>query len=149
MKLVLFVEDDEGIFRPYQLLLQRYFEVQVVTTLEACFAFLCSSKPDLVLLDLNLSDCKGIETLDRLIGLRPEIPVVVFTGSQELADQAIHRGAQDYIVKDGQYTPKRMAEIIGKAIVRHEVRQDFRPIKGKILALQQKLEDLGNLRPPS
>ena len=56
---------------------------------------------DIVLLDLSLPDSQGIETLESILALSPDIPVVVLSGldNPEYALQAIHEGAQDYLVK--------------------------------------------------
>ena len=56
---------------------------------------------DVVLLDLNLPDSRGIETLSKIADYT-EKPVVVLTGLQEreIGLQAIRGGAEDYLVKD-------------------------------------------------
>jgi diguanylate cyclase (GGDEF)-like protein len=56
---------------------------------------------DALLIDLGLPDSKGIDTLRKVLGQAPEVPIIVLTG---LADevtgvQAVHVGAQDYLVK--------------------------------------------------
>jgi CheY-like chemotaxis protein len=58
---------------------------------------------DLILLDLNLSDSMGLDTLQKLRQALPKVPVVVMTslGDQpEHGVRAIAAGAQDYLVKD-------------------------------------------------
>lgn len=57
---------------------------------------------DIVLLDLNLPDSRGIDTLDALTEAAPTVPVVVLTGVQdrEMGLEAFHHGAQEYLVKD-------------------------------------------------
>lgn len=56
---------------------------------------------DLVLLDLELPDSKGIETLIRVRTHAPQVPIVILTASDDdaLALKALQRGAQDYLVK--------------------------------------------------
>ncbi len=57
---------------------------------------------DAVLLDLILPDSAGIETLWRTLAHSPDIAIVVLTSldDEELATQAIQRGAQDYLGKE-------------------------------------------------
>ncbi len=56
---------------------------------------------DVVLLDLTLPDCAGIESFIRAHEAAPELPIVVLSGidDEELAAQALHLGAQEYLVK--------------------------------------------------
>jgi PAS domain S-box-containing protein len=56
---------------------------------------------DAVLLDLNLPDSHGIETLTCVDSEFPEIPVIVLTGQEDevVAVEAVKKGAQDYLFK--------------------------------------------------
>ena len=56
---------------------------------------------DVVLMDLELSDSQGLETLKRMRSILSEIPVVVFTSleDEELAVRAVEMGAQDYLTR--------------------------------------------------
>lgn len=53
------------------------------------------------LLDLSLPDCDGLESVRRVLDVKPGLPIVVFTGrtDQELGLRALEAGAQDYLVK--------------------------------------------------
>jgi len=59
-------------------------------------------KHDVVLLDLNLPDSKGLNTIDSLRERFPELPIVVLSGNNEEANalEAVRLGAQDYISKN-------------------------------------------------
>jgi len=54
-----------------------------------------------VILDLNLPDSAGIETLEKVRENRLYLPVVIYSGieDEELALSAVTRGAQDYLFK--------------------------------------------------
>jgi signal transduction histidine kinase len=56
---------------------------------------------DVILLDLTLPDSQGLESLDRLLGHAPNLPIVVLTNTNDerLAIEAVRQGAQDYLVK--------------------------------------------------
>ncbi|MFC4543886.1 bacterio-opsin activator domain-containing protein [Halosolutus amylolyticus] len=84
---------------------------------------LASEPTDLVLLDLNLPDSTGLETLETVSEASDETPVVVLTGlrDQEVGVQAIQRGAQDFLVKD-EVTSELLVRTIHHAIER--ARQD-------------------------
>jgi PAS domain S-box-containing protein len=72
-----------------------------------------------VILDLNLPDSHGLETLDRVQAHSPSVPVLVLTALQDetLADQAIRQGAQDYLLK-GRLDSSLLVRAIRYAIER-------------------------------
>jgi two-component system, cell cycle sensor histidine kinase and response regulator CckA len=59
---------------------------------------------DAMLLDLNLPDSAGLDTLARVQARAPALPIVILTGldDEPLAMRAVQQGAQDYVFK-GQY----------------------------------------------
>lgn len=94
---------------------------------------------NVVLLDLNLPDSDGLETVTEFRAAVPDIPVVVLTVSddEELALQAMARGAQDYLVKD-QITIQLLVRSLRYAIERGEVSKQLKDSEQAILrALEQ------------
>lgn len=63
--------------------------------------FLENNSPDVILLDLRLPDCDGLEILPSIRRLRPESEIIVMTGyaTLESAVKATKLGAYDYIQK--------------------------------------------------
>ena len=57
--------------------------------------------PDVVLLDQQLPDGEGLDSVSRLRSIDPELPVVLLTGhgSTDLAVEALKMGVTDYIEK--------------------------------------------------
>ena len=68
-----------------------------VDRLEKALQKLASDRVDAILLDLDLPDSSGLETLQRILGSAPSLPVVVMTGraDEAVAMQAVEAGAQD------------------------------------------------------
>lgn len=60
-----------------------------------------TDKPDLVIMDLNMPKMDGLEVLTALRERHIDIPVILstFYGSEQVAEQAVHLGAVDYVVK--------------------------------------------------
>ena len=77
---------------------------------------------DLVLLDLSLPDAQGTETLVRVQDAAPTLPIVIMTGldDQELAVDAVRKGAQDYLVKS-DLDSRMLARAIRYAIERKRI----------------------------
>lgn len=110
---VLLVDDDELDRKLVKLILIKAsalirFNVETAPNISEAVAKLTSSSFNVVLLDLNLPDSRGVETVQKVFGVTPNIPIVVLTGfdDEEAGLDAIRNGAQDYLVKgDGlEYT---------------------------------------------
>ena len=94
---------------------------------------------NVVLLDLNLPDSDGLGTVSEFRAAVPAIPVVVLTmmDDEELALQAMDRGAQDYLVKD-QITIQLLVRSLRYAIGRGEILKQLKDNEQTILrALEQ------------
>jgi len=57
---------------------------------------------DLALVDLNLPDASGLDTLVRLRTAAPHLPLIIISGMEDrkTSRQALRAGAQDYVIKD-------------------------------------------------
>ncbi len=79
---------------------------------------------DVVLLDLGLPDSSGLRSLQRLLAHgpgRPALLVLSGLGGEELEQQALEAGAQDYLVK-GQIDAPALARAIRHAVGRARAR---------------------------
>jgi signal transduction histidine kinase len=77
------------------------FEIEAAEDLAAAMKAVAKKTPDVVLLDLNLPDSRGTETIRKMVRKLPNVPVLVLTGQddEELAIRAVQEGAQDYLFK--------------------------------------------------
>ena len=83
---------------------QNYFQIKKFFTIgdfSELKEILKKEKVDIVLTDLNLTGFSGMKVLHFVKSLYPEISVIVLTGTgtEELAVEAIRKGADDYITK--------------------------------------------------
>ena len=78
-----------------------HFEVRTAACLREALEQLGQGPVDVMLLDLGLPDCQGIETLRQLQAPVPEIPIVILTGAEDdrMAHEALSAGAQDFLAK--------------------------------------------------
>ena len=76
-------------------------ELHHVELLSEAEAALQSGEFDVALIDLNLPDGQGLENFERLQIVAPAVPMIVLTGlaDEEVAVEAIARGASDYLIK--------------------------------------------------
>ena len=77
------------------------FDITHVTTLASAFEEISTDHPDVVLMDLGLSDNVGLAGLKKLLKEYSELCVIVITGDQNsnLGRKAMKIGAQDYLSK--------------------------------------------------
>jgi PAS domain S-box-containing protein len=126
---ILLVEDSPTDVLLARALVDTYpeFQLQHVERLRDAIRTLEHEETDVVLLDLGLPDSQGLETLERLLAVMPEIPIVVMTGrdDEETALEAVHVGAQDYLVKS-RVPNGVLGRSIRYAIERHRFEQSRR-----------------------
>jgi diguanylate cyclase (GGDEF)-like protein len=120
---ILVVEDNAGDARLVRELLagagQEAAGLTIVRRLADALRRLEEERFDAVLLDLNLPDSRGLDTLAKVHARAPSLPLVVMTGSEdeEIAARALRQGAQDYLVK-GRFDGGLLARSVGFAIER-------------------------------
>jgi signal transduction histidine kinase len=120
---VLLVEDNMGdarlLYEGMEEALPGQFEMAHVRRLSETLEYLWEDTCNVVLLDLGLPDSHGLDTLVLVRAQAPDVPIVVLTGFQdeEMGDQALKEGAQDYLVK-GQADSKLLARSMRYAIAR-------------------------------
>ena len=114
---VLLIEDNPGDARLIELMLREAdrnsFELHRAERLEDGLRELGSGDIDIVLSDLSLPDSQGMDTFRRLHSRAPHVPIIVLSGLNDttLALNAVHFGAQDYLIKgqvDGQLLGRAM-----------------------------------------
>ncbi len=77
------------------------FDLVCVDRLVDAIDLLEREKMGLVLLDLDLPDSKGFETVNQIHNRFPNLPIVVLTASSDeaMATRALQAGAQDFLIK--------------------------------------------------
>jgi phosphoserine phosphatase RsbU/P len=115
---VLLIEDNPADAKLIELMVTAagsgLFELRHVDRLSAAFEMLRSNTNiGIVLLDLSLPDSHGLDSFAGLNARAPEVPIIVLSGFDDTttAVEAVHRGAQDYLVKgqvDGQLLIRAM-----------------------------------------
>jgi len=120
---VLLIEDDPADARSIQEALSveidSPFRVEWVTLLSAGLERLTKEGVDVVMLDLSLPDIQGIEAVEKVCLAAPDLLVLVLSGltDEEVARQAVQRGAYDYFSKgrvDAHWLPRALRYVIAR-----------------------------------
>ena len=98
---------------------------------------------DVVLLDLNLPDSSGLETVETADRALDALPIVVLTGvsDQQTGIEAIQHGAEEYLVKD-EVTSALLVRTIHHAIERKQQAIE-RERRRELLATLNRLNRIG------
>jgi DNA-binding NtrC family response regulator len=119
---VLVADDQADVLEALRLLLKNHgFDAHTVTSPAAVLSALEKRDYDALLLDMNYtrdttSGREGLDLLNRLQSLEPDLPVIVMTawGSVEGAVEAMRRGARDYVEKP--WDNARLMSIVGTQV---------------------------------
>jgi len=165
---VLVVEDNRDLLENLSEILEgRGHEVTPASSFRQGLARATELRPDVLLLDLNLGDGRGLDVLAALPRVSPHTAAVILTGnaSLESAIEAVNRGAYAYLIKGGRIedivaTVDRAAEKVRlEGELRHErnfsravVSNAARGIivvdsGGAVLELNRKMRELLGLGP--
>jgi len=100
---MLIIDDQPDMLIMLEMIITDKTPHQVVTTTNPLELpeLLAQENFNLVITDLKMPAMDGIEVIDTVKNHDPEIPVVVITafGTLESAEEAVHRGAYDFITK--------------------------------------------------
>lgn len=116
MKKILIIEDEKILVEMYEDKFKKAgFEVYSAMDTKEGLKLTKEEKPDLIVLDILLSQDSGIFFLQKLKKEKDffSTPVIVFSNydSKEVRNQALKLGAKDYLIKTN-YTPQELIEKI-------------------------------------
>src|SRR5438309_8611427 len=99
-----------------------------------------TKSPALVLLDLQLPDAEGLQTLDEIKAEFPGTPVIILTAHDSLnnAIESIKRGAYHFISKP--YAPEELLSLIEKALEKQSLLRETEQLRKKTKQLEKRLE---------
>ncbi|MDZ7337488.1 MAG: PAS domain-containing protein [candidate division KSB1 bacterium] len=141
---ILLADQDQSYLGDAQRILRLYNEQYVlegVTSVSAILDKITSDSVDLLLLDSHLDNGDYLSVLDQVVGLRPDLPVVVLVddGRDDLAIAALRRGAYDYVMKSKGYLTT-LPFTVRKAL-------GHRALKRKATPVVERVEKAGVRRP--
>jgi putative two-component system response regulator len=137
---ILLVDDDPMALGVAAGLLEQVgYQVSAFDNANDAISFLDGNSSDVVLTDIKMPGMSGIELLDRIRSIDPELPVILMTGYAELntAIDAVQKGAFGFMQKP--YKPAQLFQSIKKAV-------DYRRLSQIGKNYQQELEDMVRTR---
>ncbi|MDB4943659.1 MAG: hypothetical protein JWP97_3193 [Labilithrix sp.] len=126
----LVVDDEQETCDLLEMTLVRHgFKVTTSTSAPAALELVASQDFDVVLTDLSMPEMSGLDLCERVLGTRPNMPVVVITGqgSLETAIGAIRVGAYDFITKP--VDPKLLFLSVSRAIQHRQLQDEVKRLR--------------------
>jgi diguanylate cyclase (GGDEF)-like protein len=149
---LLLIEDDESFSENLKRRLQREshgpLEVRQAATLRQALKILSEKNFHIILLDINLPDSKGIETYVKVQGFSRGAPIVILTGwdDNELAMEAVRRGAEDYLIKN-EVEGKFISRVLLHAMERSRIKRELGLLSRRLRESNLRLEKMTILDP--
>lgn len=118
---ILAVDDNSISLATIEQELKREYEVIPVNSGERALQYLRRERPDLILMDIQMAQKSGIETLREIRGMEKckDIPVIMITSKQDKATvmESSKLGVDDYVVKPfkGDDLRRRIGRVMGRA----------------------------------
>ena len=142
---ILIVEDNLGDFILIQEHIRDCFmQANLVNadTMNSAMNALAQESYDIILLDLTLPDCKGIDSIRQMVEQAGRIPVIVLTGynNQDFGIACLKLGVQDYLIKD-DITGPIIEKSISYAIERKRNQQEMLQREKRFRALIENSAD--------
>ena len=122
---ILWVDDEIEILRPQLMFLEgRGYEVVGVPSGHDALEQVENEDFELVFLDEMMPGMDGLATLERIKEVRPNLPVVMVTKSEEesLMEQAIGQKIDDYLVKP--VNPSQVLSVTKRILDKRQIRVD-------------------------
>jgi DNA-binding NtrC family response regulator len=133
-KIRILVVDDDPAMAKFLVnhLLRKSFDVSSAATGEEAIRMFRVYDPVLVLLDVNTAGMSGIETLERLKQIKPDVSVIMLSSQQD-ADfifKASKLGADDYIPKP--FEPKDLDQRMARVLERERQVQEVTQLRDQV-----------------
>lgn len=99
---ILWADDEIDLLKPHILFLkEKGYEVHTANSGDVALEFVKKNNVDIIFLDENMPGLSGLKTLQQIKSIKPELPVVMITKSEEetIMEDAIGSKIADYLIK--------------------------------------------------
>ena len=130
---ILVVDDDESLRRVLQLQLEQDgYSVASAASSQQTLSLLQLRPCDLVVTDLKMPGCSGVELLKQIRSQYPEMIVIILTafGTVETAVEAMKLGAYDYLTKPVH--PDELSLVVGRALEHLRLIEEVRSLRANL-----------------
>lgn len=148
METILIVDDEKNYLTILTAILEEEgFEVLTALSGQEALDIRKTSDVDLVLTDMKMPVMDGIELLEHIKAIDPELPVVMMTahGTVDKAVEAMQKGAYSYILKP--FDNERLIIYVKKAISVYQVIKENRRLRDTVVSQYRFDNIIGKSKP--
>ncbi len=129
---ILVVDDDSSVRESLSVILKSKYDLCFAEDGQTCLRSFRSQMFDLVVLDMRLPDVSGLDLLEEMKAIAPDVPIMMLTAVQETraAVEAMKLGAIDYFLKP--FNVDELTLLVDRAITEKD-------LKEKVLKLEQEV----------
>ncbi|MEW6749648.1 MAG: sigma-54 dependent transcriptional regulator [Candidatus Latescibacterota bacterium] len=130
---ILVVDDETDLAVSCQrLLASKGYETSIAGNGEEALQRIQEREPHLVITDLRMPGMDGMELLEQVKGLFPEIQVIMMTAYSTIEDavRAMRLGGFDFVPKP--FTPDHLAIVVEKALADRSLREENRSLREQL-----------------
>jgi two-component system, NtrC family, nitrogen regulation response regulator NtrX len=138
MAAILLIDDEKSIRNVLKDILQHEgYRVEEAADGEQGLKLLAAQSFDLVLCDIKMPKMDGLEVLEQIMQLQPDVPVIMISGhgTIETAVDAVKKGAFDFIAKPPDLN--RLLITIRNALDKNTLVKETRVLKKKVHRVQE------------
>ncbi|MFN5362297.1 MAG: sigma-54-dependent transcriptional regulator, partial [Bacteroidota bacterium] len=138
MAVILIIDDEKSIRNVLKDILQHEgYQVEEAPDGEQGIKLFSSKSFDLVLCDIKMPKIDGMDVLQQIMELNPEVPVIMISGhgTIETAVEAVKKGAFDFISKPPDLN--RLLITIRNALDKNTLVKETRILKKKVSGIQE------------
>ncbi|MFN5359975.1 MAG: sigma-54-dependent transcriptional regulator [Bacteroidota bacterium] len=138
MAVILIIDDEKSIRNVLKDILQHEgYQVEEAPDGEQGIKLFSSKSFDLVLCDIKMPKLDGMDVLQQIMELNPEVPVIMISGhgTIETAVEAVKKGAFDFISKPPDLN--RLLITIRNALDKNTLVKETRILKKKVSGIQE------------
>ncbi len=133
MKHILMIDDVTTNLKCAAEVLKKKYKLSTAKSGEKALEFLSHTKPDMILLDINMPDMNGYELLEILKKEKSyvDIPIIFLTAESDMESEAkgLKMGAMDYIRKP--FDPDVLLSRVAKVMQMHETKKTLETMANK------------------
>lgn len=136
---ILVIDDERGPRESLRMVLKYEYDVFLADRVDGGVQLLREKQPDLVIMDIRMPEKNGIEGLQEIREIDPNVSIVMLTGYGDLdtAQQAIRFGANDYLQKP--FDAHEIQEVVKKYVDRSKLFSRKRQAQEELQKMTQSL----------